>query len=74
MARHYIFDFDIPVEEVLKYYAGTARQVRAVSRDGLRVAFPASVLRTHVEQRGLCGTFLLRVSDDNRLLGFERLA
>jgi len=70
---HYILDLDIPRDEVLKFYAGAARQVSALTRQGLRVAFPAAVLRPFVTEDGVQGTFRLSVSAANRLQAFERV-
>ena len=70
---HYILDIDIPRDELLKYYAGAARQVTAVARGGVRLAFPASVLRPHVTADGVRGTFRLTTGGDRRLKAFERI-
>ena len=70
---HYIFDLNIPRDEVLKFYAGEARQVNAVARCGQRVMFPAAILRSFVATDGVYGTFRLRVNSAHRLECFERL-
>ncbi len=69
----YIFDLNIPRDEVLKFYAGDARQVNAVARTGQRVMFPAAILRPFVATDGVRGTFRLRVNVAHRLETFERL-
>jgi len=71
---HYIFDLNIPRDEVLRYYAGDARQVSAVARCGQRVVFPAGILRRFVATDGIRGTFRLRVNAAKRLEHFERLS
>jgi Protein of unknown function (DUF2835) len=70
---HYIFDLNIPRDEVLKFYAGDARQVHAVARGGQRVRFPAAVLRPYVATEGVRGTFRMSVNATHRLERFERL-
>ncbi len=70
----YILDLNIPREEVLRYYAGNARQVSAVARSGQRLVFPAGILRPFVASDGIRGTFRLRVNASHRLEHFERLA
>ncbi|MBM4203666.1 MAG: DUF2835 family protein [Gammaproteobacteria bacterium] len=70
---HYILDIDIPRDELLKFYAGTARQVTAVARGGVRLAFPATVLQPHVTDDGVRGTFRLITGGDRKLRAFERV-
>ena len=61
-------------DEVLKYYRGDARQVRAVSVDGRTVSFPATVIRRHVTPVGVFGTFRLVTDELHRLVAFDRVA
>lgn len=70
---HYILDLDIPKDELLKFYSGAARQVNAVARGGVRLAFPASILRPHVTDEGVHGTFRLTTGGEGRLKAFERI-
>ena len=70
---HYIFDLNIPRDELLKFYSGDARLVHAVARTGQRVKFPAAVLRPYVATDGVRGTFRMSVNATHRLERFERL-
>lgn len=70
---HYILDIDIPRDELLKFYAGTARQVTAVARGGVRLAFPATALQPHVTDDAVRGTFRLITGGDRKLRAFERV-
>ena len=70
---HYIFDLNIPRDELLKFYSGDARLVHAVARSGPRVKFPAAVLRPYVATDGVRGTFRMSVNAAHRLERFERL-
>ena len=70
----YVFDLHIPRDEILKFYAGAARQVNATARCGTRVAFPAALLRRFVVADGVVGTFRLQVGAGNTLQSFERLS
>ncbi len=69
----YIFDISISRDELLKFYSGAARNVQARDRRGLRVVFPAAILRQFVGSDGVRGTFRLDASADGRLQSIERL-
>jgi urease beta subunit len=62
---------DIPAEDCLRYYRGSARQVLATALDGRRVQFPASALRPFVTREGIRGVYELRFDAHHRLLGVE---
>ena len=70
----YTFDLHIPHDELLKFYAGAARQVHAKDRRGVRVSFPAQALRPFVTQEGITGVFQLKVDRDGRLLQVAKLS
>jgi len=68
------FRLDIPAEEYLYYYRGTAREVLATTEDGLRVRFPAGALQPHVTHDGIHGWFEIEFDADHRLRGLHRVA
>ncbi len=68
-----VIDLDIPAEECLRYYEGTASVVLVRARDGRTVQFPAHLLRRFVGHAGVRGGFVLRCDADNRLISIERL-
>ena len=69
----YVIDLHIPTDELLRYYRGSTRGVLATARSGLRVRFPAEVLRPFVTRDGVRGTFSLEVDSAHRLTGIARL-
>ena len=64
----------ITAEEYLKSYAGTAKSVHAVTLDGRRIQFPASILRPFVTREGIQGHFAIDYDENNRFSKIEKLA
>lgn len=73
-ANELIFDLRISAEEYLRYYRGSASSVVVRARNGKTVRFPAAVLRSHVDQGGIHGSFVLRYDQRNRLISLERIS
>jgi len=71
--REFHFRLNIPAHEYLAYYQGAAREVVAMSAEGLRVRFPADALRPFVTHAGIQGAFVLRVGADNKLQSLQRV-
>jgi len=69
----YHFSLHIDVNEYQRYYKGTAQNVVVMSREGLRVQFPASALRPFVSNNGVQGHFVLKMDENNKLIGLQRL-
>lgn len=67
------FRLDLSSRECLAYYSGRAGAVQALSSDGRRVRFPASILRPHVRPDGVHGLFALRIDAQNRVLELRRI-
>lgn len=63
----------IPPEQLQRYYSGAAQMVNARSLDGLRIQFPARVLRNFVTRDGISGLFELVCDDQHRFVDFLRL-
>lgn len=63
MLKFYRFDLDIPADRYLQVYSGAARDVLAVSEEGVRVRFPARYLTRFVTREGVHGRYELCVSD-----------
>lgn len=71
--RRLIVDLTISAEEYLKLYQGSARTVRACSRDGRTVHFPAKILVPFVEQQGIQGSFIISYDEHSRFQQIRRL-
>lgn len=71
--RELIFDLSISSEEYLKVYRGESRDVLAVSRDGLRVRFPVSILQKFLTRHGVKGSFAVLVDENNRFQSIRQL-
>lgn len=68
-----IVDVALPAERYLAWYRGDAGRVLMVSRDGRRVSLPAHHLRPFLSYDGVYGSFVMRFTDDGKLLSLERL-
>ncbi|GAB1263202.1 hypothetical protein NBRC116493_27060 [Aurantivibrio infirmus] len=69
-----IVDIEIPVEEYQRLYAGTAKDVYAVSRDGKKVRFPAKILVPFVGHSGVSGSFIIGFNNDFRFESIEKIS
>ena len=67
------FFLDIPSHRYLAYYQGAAQNISVTSVDGLRVRFPANVLRPHLTHYGIKGEFVLQYDDNNKFMGLRRV-
>ena len=61
---------NIPADEYLRIYQGSARFIQAISSEGKRVRFPANILQPFVTRDGVYGDFLIVCDKDNR---FEKI-
>ncbi len=59
--KEFGFNLYISLGEFMAYYEGAARDVLAVSDDGLTVRFPAYVLTPYLTGQGIRGEFILRM-------------
>lgn len=66
------FDLHIPADVYVAYYQGQVRDVQVTTRDGVRVRFPARLLRPYVTREGIRGQFILRYDEGRRAVGLER--
>ena len=71
--RSIIVPLRIQPEEFQRLYEGNVKDVSARSIDGLRVRFPANILRPFVNHSGVAGTFAIHFSDDNRFHSIEKI-
>ncbi len=67
------FTLHFSPEEVLRYYRGQARTVRAVLDDGRSIQFPAKALQQVVTENGVHGRFRLVFDAHQKLQGLERV-
>ncbi len=67
------FRLDLSSQQYLAYYSGQAGSIQALTADGRRVRFPASILGPYVRPDGVHGLFALRIDANNRILDLRRL-
>ncbi|RYY75544.1 MAG: DUF2835 family protein [Gammaproteobacteria bacterium] len=71
--RSIIVPLKIYPDEFQRLYEGNVKEVSARSIDGLRVRFPANILRSYVTHAGVIGTFAIHFSDENKFLSIEKI-
>lgn len=74
MASKIRFYLDIPKEEYLRNYSGSAHSVLVQAEDGRSVRFPAVNLRQFVTAYGVRGRFEMALDESNSLIDIRRLA
>ena len=71
--RSIIVPLKIYPEEFQRLYEGNAKDVSARSINGLKVRFPANILRPYVTHAGVIGTFAIHFSDENKFHSIEKI-
>lgn len=74
MQNHLIFRLQIPADEYLRLYQGVASNVTAISDQGLKVKFPANILRPYVTHRGIYGVFAIHFDENKKFQRIDRIA
>lgn len=68
-----IVDIKISVDEYQRLYAGTAKDVYAISRSGEKVRFPAKILIPYVGHNGISGSFSIAFNEEFRFESIEKI-
>lgn len=68
-----IIDLALPAERYLAWYRGQAGRVVMRSRDGRSVSLPAHHLRPFLTHEGVYGSFVMRFTDEGKMVSLERL-
>ena len=71
--KEFRFNLYISSDEFMAYYEGVARDVVAVSDDGLTIRFPAYVLRPYLIGLGIRGEFILECDEHNKFSSIRRV-
>lgn len=71
--RSIIVPLKIYPEEFQRLYEGNVKDVSARSVTGLKVRFPANILRPYVTHAGVVGTFAIHFSDENKFHSIEKI-
>lgn len=74
MASKIRFYLDIPQQEYLRNYSGSAHSVLVQAEDGRTVRFPAVNLRQFVTKYGVRGRFEMTLDENNSLIDIRKLA
>lgn len=68
------FHLHIPAVDYVAYYRGGVNYVLATTPEGVRVQFPARLLRPFVTREGVIGDFVLRYDGRNKVVGLEKVS
>ncbi len=68
-----IISLNIPKSEYLKWYSGAATSVIAKTDQGLRINFPANILKPFITHAGVNGSFAIEFDDNNRFVNIEKI-
>lgn len=69
-----VVSLNIPREEYLRVYQGTARSVLAWDSLGRKISFPVNVLQPFVSHEGVQGKFRLEFDEQNRFVAIKRIS
>jgi hypothetical protein len=71
--RSLIVELNIDRDEWLKLYRGQSQLVRARSREGLSVQFPANILSNYISHQGVAGNFRITFTNEGKFHSVEKL-
>lgn len=66
-------DIRLPADEYLRFYKGSAKSILVKSREGIRVKFPAELLRPYVTIDGIFGAFIISFDSANKIKGIRKM-
>jgi hypothetical protein len=72
--RYYYFSLNIPYQEYLNYYAGSASRVVVRTENGLTLQLPAVHFRPFLTQFGLKGRYRLTTDEQHKFVRLESIA
>ncbi len=67
------FSLQIPYEQYLRVYQGTAKNISVVADDGRRIAFPAGKVQSFLTRDGINGNFEMVLTAENNFVDIKRL-
>ena len=71
--QEYYFTLRIPYQHCERFYVAGANSVILCADSGQRVQLPSKNLRQWVDRNGLHGRFRLLISDENKVISFEKV-
>jgi hypothetical protein len=66
-----ILDLSIPSHQLVAYYRGQIRTVRARAVTGQMVQFPVSALQKHILKEGVHGRFRIEFDEQHKFVALE---
>ncbi|MDH5600307.1 MAG: DUF2835 domain-containing protein [Gammaproteobacteria bacterium] len=68
----YEFSLHLSAEEYLQYYEGVVKYIQVQSSCGKTLQFPADKVRQFVLTDGVHGSFIIRLTDNNKFVSIRR--
>ena len=69
----YQIDLYLSADKYQDYYAGKVKYVIAQDLKGVKVQFPAEILRPFVTVSGIQGQFVIRMDSNNKFVDIRRI-
>lgn len=69
-----VFNLNISPDDYLLYYKGSIANVLVQAESGLKIKFPANLLRSYVTSGGVFGKFKLRYDLKGKVLDFSKIS
>ena len=66
-------DLKITKDQLLKFYSGHAKNVRAMSLCGRQIQFPVEILRPYVKNDGIYDTFAIEYDASGKFVDIKRI-
>ncbi len=67
------FSLSISSDEYLNYYRGQVKWVVAISNKGLKVKFPANLLKPYISRNGIKARFILKYLTSGKAVSLTKI-
>lgn len=71
--NRYQVNLALSTDKMLAYYEGKVKYIIARDNQGVRIQFPAEVLRQFVTSAGVYGNFSILVDENNKFVEISRV-
>ena len=70
--EHFTVELHISMQEFQAWYAGAVTSIQAVDENGLKLRFPARILRPFLRHEGIHGRFLITINENRRFHSIQQ--
>jgi hypothetical protein len=72
--RQSIFSIDLEYDEAHVFYTGAKNRVLVIANDGKKINLPWSMLQPFFAPSGVQGQFVIRYTDEGKMLELKKLS